>query len=68
MPPARPYFILLLCSVETLAKSPKHSIMAADVEKVAKSGEKWGKLWISQYQKDARVGMMTVVISFYASQ
>jgi hypothetical protein len=32
--------------VETLAKPWKHSIMSSDVEKVAKSGEKWGKLWI----------------------
>jgi hypothetical protein len=28
------------------ALSEKTPIMAIDVEKVAKSGEKWGKLWI----------------------
>jgi hypothetical protein len=31
--------------VETLATPPKPAIIASDVEKVAKSGEKWGKLW-----------------------
>ena len=48
---ACPYIVVCLLqvwtlpSVETLAKPEKHSIIASDVEKVAKSGEKWGKLW-----------------------
>jgi hypothetical protein len=33
--------------VERLAMLAKPSIMFIIVEKVAKSGEKWGKLWIT---------------------
>ncbi len=35
-------------SVETLAMLREQSIMCEIVEKVAKSGEKWGKRWISR--------------------
>jgi hypothetical protein len=33
--------------VDSLAKPGKGSIMWESVEKVAKSGEKWGGLWIT---------------------
>jgi hypothetical protein len=33
--------------VERLAKRGIPNIMGMDVEKVAKSGEKWGEMWIT---------------------
>jgi hypothetical protein len=33
--------------VERLAKQRIPNIMVKDVEKVAKSGEKWGEMWIT---------------------
>ena len=42
-------------SVETLATPPKPAIIAPDVEKVAKSGEKWGKLWTTEDNRRLKI-------------